>query len=263
MMQERTTIFGLNFLAAESVAAVVQDILQDIQKTPSGKTSFLITPNASQIVYFSETAHKDIRAFLKDAPYILPDGMPIVWLSKLKSKKPLKARLTGSDLFPVLWRAIKEKQYPATLILANEELAERFREEYSHCNVFVPDMFDAGDQDYYGMFSGQVAEGIIANRSRFLFLGLGFPRQERLGIAIADALKQRGYDQDILILLLGASFEFYFGIKQRAPIAFQKTGMEWLYRFLKEPRRLWKRYTIDNLRFLAIAMKEVIAPRKD
>ncbi len=64
------------------------------------------------------------------------------------------------------------------------------------------------------------------------------------------------------VLLLGASFEFYFGIKSRAPGWMQRNGLEWLHRFASEPRRMWKRYTVDNFRFAWMSLKELLSARR-
>jgi len=77
---------------------------------------------------------------------------------------------------------------------------------------------------------------------------------------VAKRLEAKGYDKGVLILLLGASFEFYFNLKKRAPAFYRKTGLEWLHRFMTEPKRLWKRYTIDIARFFWISFKELLSP---
>jgi len=121
----------------------------------------------------------------------------------------------------------------------------------------VPGMFAKDDDTYIEQFADKVSDGIISNRSRFIFLGLGFPKQEILGKRIAELLGEKEYNGRVLFMLLGASFEFYFGMKKRAPAFIQKSGLEWLYRFAKEPGRLWKRYTVDNVRFLRLVLKEI------
>jgi N-acetylglucosaminyldiphosphoundecaprenol N-acetyl-beta-D-mannosaminyltransferase len=186
----------------------------------------------------------------------LPDGMPIVWLSKLKGN-PLQSRLTGSDLFPALWRRIKQQKIAATFILPNNEMADRFRRECNHCNCLVPDFFDANDKAYIAGFVQQSVEAIIQDNSEYIFLGLSFPKQEILAMEVSRKLEEAGYKKKVLFLLLGASYEFYSGLKKRAPAIYRKTGMEWLYRFMQEPGRMWRRYTLGNARFMQLAIKEL------
>lgn len=251
---QKVTIFDFDFVSAPSVSDVVTDIMSNAK----GGTdiSFLITPNAYQLVHFAEKKNKAIKQFYRHADYVLPDGMPIVWLGKLL-KKDIAHRLTGSDLFPALWKEIKERQLYTTLVLPDNNISHLFKGEYDLCSCFVPDFFNASDEAYISKLADELANDMVKNNARFVFLGLGFPKQELLGMQIAKKLKEKGYNKPVLFLLLGASFEFYFGIKKRAPEFFQKSGLEWLYRFAKEPRRLWKRYTIDNFRFLSIVAREL------
>ena len=254
MSLQRISIFDFDFIAANSVDAVVQEILGNKQQ---GGYDFLITPNAYQLVHFNDKKNATLKESYRHASYILPDGMPIVWISKML-KSALPKRLTGSDLFPALWKEVKNNAAAVTLVLPGNDIAKLFKNDYAAANSFVPAMFKADDTAYIASFAEEVVDGIVSNHSRFVFLGLGFPKQELLALAIANKLKDKGYNAPVLFLLLGASFEFYFGLKDRAPAFFQNTGLEWLYRFAKEPARLWKRYTIDNMRFLFIAIKELL-----
>jgi N-acetylglucosaminyldiphosphoundecaprenol N-acetyl-beta-D-mannosaminyltransferase len=99
------------------------------------------------------------------------------------------------------------------------------------------------------------------HQPEFVFLGIRFPKQNRI------ALGMMGYDyatgeltdtdkQIPLFLLLGASYEFYLNLKKRAPVFWQKIGMEWFYRFTQEPGRLFRRYFIDDIQFFPIVWKE-------
>lgn len=256
MSLQRVSIFDFDFISANNLEEVVAEVLSEEQNNINGY-AFLITPNAYQVVHFNDKKNQSLKERYRHAAYILPDGMPIVWVSKI-FKNSLSSRLTGSDLFPLVWQEVKQRQYPVTLVLPGDPVALLFKQDYPAANSFVPRMFTATDTAYISSFAEDVAEGIIKNHSRFVFLGLGFPKQELLALCIADKLKEKDYEGRVLFLLLGASFEFYFGLKERAPSFFQKTGLEWLYRFAKEPARLWKRYTIDNARFLLIALKEML-----
>lgn len=253
MSIEKVKIFDFDFISASSLKEVADMLMQGPLTAVAARHDFLITPNAAQIVQYNE--HPELKTFYQRS-IITPDGMPIVWMSRVMKRGRIKTRLSGSDLFPVIWRMIKEARQKVTLVLPAMSLGSLFQKEYELCNCFAPAFFDPKDEAYIAKFVDEVADGIIRNGSRFLFLGLTFPKQELLGIRISARLKEKGYQENILFLLLGASFEFYFGLKKRAPVFFQKMGLEWLYRFLSEPRRLWKRYTVDNVKFIKLAMKE-------
>lgn len=242
-------LFGFHF----SEAASIEDVVEDIFKNTSEGARFLITPNASHCLYYSEAQHQQLLDFYKDASIVLPDGMPVVWLGNLKGLR--LHRLPGSDLFPALWQEIKAREKACVFVLARPELAEKLGAEYDHSRFIVPPMFEASDEKILRQIAEEVVEKLKESNAEFVFLGLTFPKQELLGIEIANLLRN-GSKQNVLILQLGASFEFYLNLKTRAPQWMQRTGFEWLYRFMKEPRRLWKRYTVDNFRFLILAAKE-------
>lgn len=258
----RITLFDFDFISANSVKEVAANIFEDLQTINNRSVNFLITPNAYQIVHFSERGNQHLKKFYQDAAYVLPDGMPIVWLSALIGSGKIQHRLTGSDLFPVLWTEIKRRELSTVFVLPQQELVNAFRQEYSKCECLVPRFFDVADEQYIADFTDDVIRKIIDSKARFVFLGLGFPKQELIGVQLSEKLKACNYDQHVVCLLLGASFEFYFGLKKRAPVFFQKSGLEWLYRFLLEPKRLWKRYTIDNVRFLGIVIQEIVGAKK-
>lgn len=257
MSLQKVRIFGFPFIAEHSVSPVVADIVRWAAASFGNQVQFLVTPNAYTLVHYLEQQHRELYDHYKKSDYVLPDGMPVVWMSK----RQLPARLTGSDLFPELWIALKAAGSHATLVLPQASVADRFYADYGRCCCLVPKFFDADDHAYVESFAADVAEAIIRYRSAYLFLGLNFPKQEKLGIAVARKLKEQKYQHGVLILLLGASFEFYFGLKNRAPEIFQRLGLEWLHRFLSEPKRLWKRYTVDVVRFFGIVISERRSPR--
>ena len=262
MTKGKANLFDFDFTIADSINEIVDLIFTDLFIEQNRCYSTLITPNAFQIVQYNKKENKYLKEFYKNSPIILPDGAPIVWLSKiLKKENRLKHRLPGSDLFPVLWNKIKQEQITATLVLTNETIALNFKQDYVYANCLVPNFFSINDTQYIKEFACIVADKIIATNSRFLFLGISYPKQEILGTHICNILKEKGYKNTVWVLLLGASFEFYFGIKKRAPSIVQKYGFEWLYRFIKEPKRLWKRYTIDNIVFIYLSIIEICKKR--
>lgn len=254
---DRVLLFGFSFINASSTRDIAKMMVQDIQgKEPAVR--YLITPNASTVVYYDEAKNKTLKDFYGQADYVLADGMPVVWLSKLKRGKELSYRLTGSDLFPELWGKIKQERLPVAMVLPNDKLEHFYHADYPNSSTIVPRMFEADDDNYIRTLGKEVAIMVQETQSHFVFLGLNFPKQEKLGMAIGKELEALRVDWPVTILLLGASFEFYAGMKERAPEWMQRAGLEWFYRFRKEPRRLAKRYTVDNFRFLLKAIKELV-----
>jgi N-acetylglucosaminyldiphosphoundecaprenol N-acetyl-beta-D-mannosaminyltransferase len=258
MSSHRHTIslLGFQFSTAGQISSLADEIMEDIG-TPG--IHHLITPNASQVVYYNEAHNLALKAFYTHSRYILPDGMPIVWLSRLKGIQDLH-RLPGSDLFPELWPRIRARTLPAVFVLANSEIAQKLMAEHPASSVIVPKMFSRNDDAYIADLAAEVARAVQASGAHFVFLGLGFPKQEKLGMQLAGLLREDA-GRSALILLIGASFEFYYGFKTRAPRWMQQSGLEWLHRFLQEPGRLWKRYTVDSTRFIMLALRDLFRRR--
>lgn len=213
----------------------------------------LITPNIDQLVKLNRGEHADLKLRLQGASLILPDGQPIVWFSKLKfGRSGLKRRLTGSDFFPQMWAWLKANQYPVTLVVRSQELADMVIRDFPRANCYVPPFFHENDTAALEEVVKNTLKAVQENDSRYLMIGLGFPKQEKIALKIIDEVKVKVP----FIFLLGASFEFYFGLKKRAPLFFQKMGLEFLHRFGSEPRRMFKRYFIDDLAFFKLAFKE-------
>jgi N-acetylglucosaminyldiphosphoundecaprenol N-acetyl-beta-D-mannosaminyltransferase len=257
-MPETVRLFGFDFLVAPDVAAVADRMMADLGHLGSG-LHFVITPNAAQSVYYNEDRHAALRRFFTASRYVLPDGMPIVWLGRKEA--PEMSRLAGSDLFPELWKRIRGQKLNAVFVLPSEALAGRLRAEYSGCRFIVPPMFEAADEAYIAELAAKINAEADAVSAEFVFIGLGFPKQEL--IAMQMAASAQALPKPRFVLLLGASFEFYFGLKSRAPEWMQRSGLEWLHRFASEPRRMWKRYTVDNARFIWLSLQEVSARKRD
>jgi UDP-N-acetyl-D-mannosaminuronic acid transferase (WecB/TagA/CpsF family) len=105
-MIKRVELFGFNFISEANITTVVDDILKSNSYEENGKYPFLITPNIDYLVNFSKSTNKELKATFLNSAYILPDGQPIIFASKLFKNK-LPKRLAGSDLLPLLWNESK------------------------------------------------------------------------------------------------------------------------------------------------------------
>jgi N-acetylglucosaminyldiphosphoundecaprenol N-acetyl-beta-D-mannosaminyltransferase len=252
----KTILFGFDFWVATNEQQVVDKIMDNWPALfKNGPVNFLLTPNSYDIaLYFLK--YPEIYKSLQQSAVVVPDGMPIVWISKLYSP-PLKRRITGSNLFPLLWEAVKAKQKKAYFILPDKRIAERICGEYEHSRFAIPKFFDAGDDAYVSQFVGEICKEIIEFKPEFIFIGVTIPKQQKIALEIQRQLSNKG-EFRTLISVLGGSFEYYLGLKKRAPAFFQRSGTEWMYRLAQEPKRLWKRYTVGNLQFLYVAMVYLI-----
>ena len=179
----------------------------------------------------------------------------LVWVSRLKRER-LKARLTGSDFFRPLWRHIRSAKKSVSFVLSSEAIAEHLRTEYPEMRHYVPPFYSIYNAREYHMVVEATMAMIRLNPPDYLVIGLGFPKQEYLTLALIREMKAEGI-QLPLIFLLGASMEFYTGTKKRAPKIYQRLGLEFVHRLLSEPKRMAKRYLVDDLAFFPMALKEI------
>ncbi|MDT9337169.1 WecB/TagA/CpsF family glycosyltransferase [Clostridium perfringens] len=213
------------------------------------KTSYIVTPNVDHIVKLEED--KEFQEVYRNANLILTDGMPLIWISKIK-KNPIKEKISGSDFFPKLCERAATKGYSIFLLGAAEgvaaKAAENLKEKYKGLNVVGTYSPSYG----FEKKSDEVKYIIkIINDAKpdILAVGLGAPKQEKF-------LYKYKMDLNVPIsLAIGASIDFEAGNIRRAPLWMQKFGLEWFYRLCKEPKRMFKRYIIDDMKILRIARK--------
>jgi N-acetylglucosaminyldiphosphoundecaprenol N-acetyl-beta-D-mannosaminyltransferase len=241
-------LFGLKFCSGgfdEIIAEIVQRNFLDEKSIP-----FLITPNADQVVQYRRCPI--LIDFYSKSYFILPDGFPIVSFSKIIGK-PLKSKLSGSDFFPIFWNSLRSMDKvlvvaPSTFVATGLSLSR------SETEFYVPGFLKTENNSDFEIEADKIAKQILTLGANYVLIGLGFPKQELLGKLIYERLKP--FEINPLFMLLGASFEFYLGIKKRAPKWMQKLGLEWLHRFYSEPKRLFRRYTVGNIRFLLLCVLE-------
>lgn len=260
MSLQKANLFGFHFLSASDY----DNLLWDLEKgtvLAEHELPILITPNVDQIVKYHKRENENLRKRMIHAKYILPDGQPLVWLSKLKRKK-LESRLTGSDFFPLLWKHSIAAGKKVSLVLSKQEVADALKKEDPKMNYLVPSFYQVSDANEHAIIVDAVYTMVKEREADYLIIGLGFPKQEYLALALIERCREEGVDPP-LMFLLGASMEFYTQVKKRAPKIYQKMGLEFLHRILSEPRRMLKRYLVDDLAFLPLAFKELLTARKD
>jgi N-acetylglucosaminyldiphosphoundecaprenol N-acetyl-beta-D-mannosaminyltransferase len=186
---------------------------------------------------------------------VLADGMGVVWASRVL-RRSLPARVTGIDLFLDLVGLAAEKSYGVYFLGATDEVLEaciaRLRADH-------PTLRIAGSRNGYfdDAESDAVAADIRAADADVLFVGMTSPLKEIF-------LSRHGAGLGVSVCHgVGGSFDVVAGKVKRAPVFWQKCGLEWLYRTLQEPRRLWKRYLVTNSLFAWMVVKELFRGTKD
>ncbi len=256
-MNKRVRLFGLEFQPFASTSEVAQDVI-NLKETDRGRLPLMITPNVDQIVKLERPENEFLKQAISKAQWILADGQPIVSLSKLKYKDSgLPARITGSDFFPEIWKELRKRNSEgAYFVLPKAEMGEALKAEKEKTHFYAPPFFDLSVQEEFNSVMDTIFRDIEEHRPEYIFLGLGFPKQENIALRIFDHLGGMGKPLP-KVFLLGASFEFYLGVKKRAPKIWQKLGLEFLHRLLSEPKRMFKRYLVDDLAFLGIGIREL------
>ncbi len=245
-------IFNLDFVAADNFDEIIDSIIQQ----PADNIAFpaVITPNVDLTVHLNK--NKELLPVFQKSRFILPDGAPIIWFSKLLGR-PLRARLAGSDLFPLIWRAGIHHQKKIFLVLPNEEVKTKLSQEYPAARFYIPPFFEA-DKEAVETEAQKIFPLLQQQLPDFVFLGLRYPKQEMLIANLHDKIKAADIKMP-LFFNLGASYEFYTGMKSRAPKWMQNNGLEWLHRFLAEPKRTFRRYFWDDLYIFVLFLKEVFS----
>jgi N-acetylglucosaminyldiphosphoundecaprenol N-acetyl-beta-D-mannosaminyltransferase len=250
-------LFGFDFVDDVSVDVTVERLLGPQASEPGEPVVF--TPNVDTVVRLGELEASGVAHRLRSARYILPDGQPIVWASRLL-KQPLRSRLAGSDLVPPLWRRILAEGRRPMVIASCDDVAEALRAELPSLALYVPPVFDPSDPSAFSDIVRATADVLDGADPEFVFVGISYPKQQLLAFALIDQLRRQGRRPPVF-LLIGGSFDMYVGRTRRAPAWMQRIGAEWFFRFLLEPRRLFRRYFVEDLKFLAIVGRELRTAR--
>lgn len=211
--------------------------------------SYVVTPNVDHIVKLEYD--EEFKKVYKNADLILADGMPLIWISKLMGT-PLKEKVSGSDVFPKICKMASEKGYKIYLLGAAEGVAQKAAEnlklKYNNLNVvgcYSPKYGFENDEAEIN----KIIKLVNKAKPDILVVGLGAPKQEKFIFNYKDKLNVP------ISLGLGASIDFEAGNIKRAPKWMQRLGLEWLYRLIKEPKRMYKRYLIDDIKIIKLYFK--------
>lgn len=191
-----------------------------------------------------------LRAGIDESDIVLADGVPIVWLSRMLGT-PLPERIAGIDLMYRLLERASEKNYSIYFLGAKPEVVKKVVETVKKS---YPGLRVAGFRDGYFQQSEEpeVAGDINESGADILFVAISPPKKETfLG-------KWRSTLNVPVCHGVGGSFDVIAGITRRAPLWMQKSGLEWLYRLIQEPRRMWKRYLVTNTIFMKLCIQEIL-----
>jgi N-acetylglucosaminyldiphosphoundecaprenol N-acetyl-beta-D-mannosaminyltransferase len=194
-----------------------------------------------------------LRESILNSDLILADGMSVVWASRILGDG-LPERVTGIDLFESLLGAAEDDDRSVYFLGASQEVLD---ELLARVRTHYPKLRIVGSRN--GYFSVDEEPALSDEISRlaphFLFVGISTPKKEIF-------LERWGDHMAIPVCHgVGGSFDVYAGKTSRAPASWQRMGIEWLYRVLQEPRRMWRRYLVTNTIFIKLVVSQWIHQR--
>ncbi len=238
----------VHFLKTAVDNLTLSETLEVISEAISNRTQIHhVVINAAKIV----SMQKDLvlRESVNSADLINADGQAVVWASKFLGQ-PLKERVAGIDLMQRLVCLASREKYKIFFLGAKEEIVTKVVETYSQ--KYSQDIIAGFRNGYFDKNEEEkVAEEIQNSGANILFVAISSPKKEKFLYYNKEKLSKINF-----VMGVGGSFDVVAGIVKRAPIWMQKTGFEWLYRLMQEPRRMWKRYLIGNSKFIFLVLKE-------
>jgi len=234
----RVRMFGITLHRLGLRAAVAH--LNAWMRQDLDRVRYVVTPNVDHLVMLRHDT--EFRATYDDASLVVADGLPLVLVSRWLGTA-LPERVAGSDLVPGLFAAADPVAGLRVYLLGAapgvaEQAAARVRETWPTVSVvgtYSPPLGFEKDP----VENAAILQRIAATQPDLLIIGLGAPKQEKWVHAHQDAIRAK------VAICAGATIDFLAGHKRRAPRWVQKSGLEWCYRMLSEPRRLVRRYAVD------------------
>ena len=190
--------------------------------------------------------NEEYRKIQNGAAMALPDGAPLSSYSRRKGYKQAQ-RVTGPDLMLELFAISKEKGYRHYFYGATEETLQSMKEvlERDYPGIQIAGMYAPPFRALTPQEDAQIVAKINESRPDFIWIGLGAPKLEEW------MYQHMGQLQGVLIGV-GAGFDYLAGYIKRAPRWMQRMSLEWLYRLLQDPKRLWRRYFTSNVKFICL-----------
>jgi len=210
--------------------------------------------NAGKVVLMNED--RELYNSVVSCDIINADGQSIVWASRFLGK-PLPERVAGADLMLELVKLAYEKKYKCFFLGAKEEVVKKVVDIFSR--KYGPEIIAGYRNGYFRDDEDQnIARAISGSGAQLLFVAISSPRKENFLHNYKELLKDVNFTMGV-----GGTFDIVAGVTKRAPLWMRNYGLEWFYRFLQEPRRMWRRYLIGNSRFIGMVLKEKYKQIKD
>lgn len=243
-MRKRITIMNspVDVLTMKETLHLIDDSIRD--KKPIQH----IVVNAAKLVHMQTDT--ELYQSVVASDIINADGMAVVWASELLGN-PLPERVSGVDLMQELVLLAAEKKYKIFFFGGKEEVVSEVVRKYT--SIFGEEIIAGYRNGYFNKEQEvDIADQIASSKADILFVAISSPTKEIFLNTYKEQLKVP------FIMGVGGSFDVVAGKVKRAPVWMQNSGLEWFYRFLQEPGRMWKRYLKTNTLFLYYILIERI-----
>jgi len=241
----------MQIIGVEVSCTSYSEAVSDISLWANKRESrFICAANVHMVMEAYDSS--DYCKVVNNADLVTPDGMPLVWMLRLKGEYQ-QERVYGPTLMLHILENAEKNGIPIGFLGSTPEvvsaLIDRMRIKFPELKILfhISPPFRPTTEDE----NNQIVDQILKSGVRILFLGLGCPKQE---IWMAE---HKGKIPAVMVGV-GAAFDFHAGVKPQSPPFLQKLGLEWLFRLFHEPRRLWKRYLYNNPRFIILAIADLL-----
>lgn len=217
------------------------------------KPSYVCVANVHMVI--ESHGNSDYAGIVNGADIITPDGMPLIkmldYLYKIKQD-----RVAGMDIFPDLLSEAEKKKAAAFFYGSSQEVLDKIKDKI--CGEFpklkIAGLHSPPFRELSESEENEIIKKINDSGASLIFVALGCPKQE------IWMNRMMGKINGVMVGV-GGAFPVFAGISKRAPLWMQKASLEWLYRLVREPGRLWKRYFVTNSKFLYLSLIELIRIR--
>ena len=215
----------------------------------SEKKSYIVAINVDVVMKIENDSY--LKEITDEADMVLVDGKPLQWIAKWH-KRPIKAKISGSDLVPILCKRAAEKGYSIFIIGGKDGIAEKAKQNLERdlhgiriVGTYAPPFgFEKDEKEL-----NKINEMISEVHPDILIACFGCPKQEKW---IYENYQK--YDAKVSVCA-GATVDFLAGNVKRCPKWMSEHGLEWFYRFLQEPKRMFKRYFVDDVKIIKLIRK--------
>ena len=238
----------IDFLGIPVDALTMHETIDRVNETiEENKRINHVVINAGKVVLMQKD--KELYNSVVSCDIINADGQSIVWAARFLGKK-LPERVVGADLMQELMELSYRKKYKCFFFGAKEAVVKKVVDIYSR--QYGAEIIAGYRNGYYNKSDEPlIARQIADSGTQLLFVAITSPKKENFLFEYKDILKRVNFTMGV-----GGTFDVIAGVTKRAPIWMQNIGMEWFYRFLQEPKRMWRRYLVGNSKFIWLVIKE-------